>query len=314
MGDMNNRAHCWAAAAAALIIATLSACEIESDPMETGDYIDVRVPDPEPDDRFVDLMTPEFEVPPGTEKQFCYYIDYPDDSRFVRYMSSLQGNYGHHVILLRATEPKPSGTFEDCTEARDMSKLRIHIFPSQELPEGYGIELPEGAQYVIQSHYVNATDTPLLARDVMRVEKTDPASITTWVSVFGSVSLNATAQPGESAVSYDCEVPEDAELLMVGGHMHEHGSRYEISMGTEEEGFETVYLVDPWRPEFRDAPPVEQLYSSPLPLPAGTIVRSTCEWRNTLSRPLEFPEEMCANFMYLAGVRESHFCEPDGLL
>jgi hypothetical protein len=289
-------------------VALAAGCSGDGD---TGDdVLDVRVEIPAPDSAFVDLVTPEVVIEPGEEKMYCVYIDNDLPDFAVSQLLAFQGNYGHHVVLLTTLEPEPPGTFEDCTDAEDMSKFRAFILPDIPLPDGHGILVPEGLQYVLQFHYVNASDRPILVRDVARLRVVDVEDVEVWTTTLTTNSLAIdipAALPGSE--TFDCEITEAVDLLLVGGHLHEQGSKFEILVGPDTDSLESVYLVDPWRPEYRDAPPVTLMFTDPMRLEPGTIVRTDCHWQNNHQRGVSFPEEMCSTFGYVAGTAIPVHCE-----
>lgn len=304
------RIHYWLLAA---LLAALPACGTEEDMGDDDDdVVDLRVPIPEPDPAFVDLVTPEVTIEAGEEKMYCQYLDNEEGEIAVDLMESYQGNYGHHIVLLTTLEPQPAGTFEDCTDASEMWKYRAFILPETPLPEGHGIVIPDDMQYVLQFHYVNASPNPILVRDVARLHKIPVEDVTTYTTTLTTNSLTFELPPDvPQEESFDCVIQEDVDLMLLGGHLHEQGQKFEILIGPDEDSLEQAYLVDPWRPEYRDAPPVQLYLDNPLPMPAGTIVRTNCSWRNTLDEPLEFPAEMCAGFGYVAGTQTPVHCESE---
>jgi hypothetical protein len=272
---------------------------------------DVRVPIPEPSDDYIDLITPDIQIEAGTEKMFCLYLDNDQGDVAVNAMEALQGDYGHHIVLLTTIEPQPAGTLEDCSSQEDMWKFRSFVLPGNELPPGHGIRIPDGMQYVMQIHYVNVGRTPILVRDVARLARIDLEAVETWVTTLTTNSLRLELPVGQSVETFDCNLAEDVDLLLLGGHMHETGLRFEIEVGPSVDALESMYLVDPWEPSYRDAPPVTLFFTQPRRLAAGTIVRTTCEWDNTTDDTLVFPAEMCASFGYLAGTSTPFHCEPE---
>lgn len=286
-----------------LALAALFACQPDDD-TDTGesagavDELDVRVEIPAPDPRYHDIVTAEAVVPPGEERVFCFHLGPLGKDTGVRDLESLQGKYGHHAIVLGSKEPLPAGTVEDCTAVEDMLKYQSLVIPL-ELPEGHGARIPGDVALVAQSHYVNAGDKPLRIRDVMRLELIDFADIKTEAATFALNSVDFNVPVGESTVEFECTVPYDMELLIVGGHMHEQGSRYEVYLGAGDE--QRLYLADPWRPEFRDTPPITKMFDAPLALKAGDVIRSRCSWNNETGAELEFPTEMCSTFGYTRG-------------
>ena len=294
------------------LLVLIAACT-EPDGEDAGevDELDVRVEIPEADPAYFDLVTPEAVIPPGEERLFCFYFDPASQDYAVRNLETLQGKYGHHAVILEIEpdEAKPSGTVEDCTDLDDMLKFRPLVIPSTPLPEGYAARIPANTHVVVQSHYINASDQPLRIRDVLRAELVDPSEVTTWSAIFTLNTVDFAVPSGEQGeVTVDCVVPQDSTMLFVGPHMHESGMRAEILVGPDVESLELLQLVDPWRPEYRDTPPVENMIDAPLQLAAGDIVRTRCVWDNQTDHELTFPEEMCGSFGYLAGTDEPWVC------
>lgn len=292
----------------ALFAAALVACGLAD---QTGDDTrDVRVTIPAADARYLDIPTPEMRIEPGEEKMFCYHVTWDGEEDIaVSYLQGLQGSYGHHLVLLTTTDPKPSGTMEDCSDNADMGKYRTFVLPGNPLPEAHGILVPKGMHFVVQSHYMNAGRVPLLARDVARLEKIALEDVATWTTTLTTNSFAIELPPGEQVVkTFDCTIDEDVELLLVGGHMHEEGSEFELQVGPDADSLHSVYRIS-WRPDYRDIPPVELFFTEPYPLPAGTLLRTTCSWDNSRAHTVTFPEEMCAVFGYIRGTQNAYHCE-----
>lgn len=274
----------------------------------TEDAVDERVEIPPDEPGVLNILGAEYVVEPGEDSMVCQYVTYTGDDIAFRDALSLQGTGGHHVILLGANEDHPDGTVEDCTDAADMAKYDALMIP-QELPDGMGSILTAGRKMVIQSHYVNVTDSPILVRDIVQLRTVPPEEVETWAAPFVTNTVDFSIPPGQTQkVSFDCEVPEDVRLLMIGGHMHEWGRTFNIEVGPSVDQMESAYLVDPWSAEFRDTPPVTLFLSNPMEMTAGTVVRTTCEFENTEATPLEFPHEMCATFGIVAGVKDPIVC------
>src|SRR5205823_13365153 len=83
------------------------------------------------------------------------------------------GAGNHHIAFRRATTPRPDGTFELCTSSADQTTLDLDdIFVGGgSQPTGWAVQIAADAQFVVETHYINATDKPLLARDVLRVHR-----------------------------------------------------------------------------------------------------------------------------------------------
>src|SRR5678815_5365879 len=202
------------------LVLVVTACGASSAD-DTGDdvppgVVDVRVDIPAPDPNYLDLVTPDQVIAAGEEKMFCYYLDNHAGELAVQTLEAFQGNYGHHVVLLTTVEPRPDGTWEDCSDQAEMWKFRSFVLPIP-LPDGYAIKVPDGMQYVMQIHYVNTGEAPILVRDVARLKKVDAAAVQTWVATLTTNRLDVSIPPGPLSVSFDCTDEQQVELLLVGG-------------------------------------------------------------------------------------------------
>jgi hypothetical protein len=272
------------------------------------DAVDERVEMPADEPGVLNFAGAEFVVGPGEDVMVCMSLDYEGDEIAYRDAISLQGKGGHHVILLGAKEPQPAGMVEDCSDGTDMSKYDLLMIP-QELPAGYGTKLPAGRHMVVQSHYVNTTDKPILVRDVVQLKTIPMQDVQTWAAPIATNTIDIAIPAGETVeTSFDCEIEQDVQLLMMGGHMHEWGTTFRAEIGPTVDELELLYLVDPWKAEFRDVPPVTLFLENPKPLARGTIIRTTCTWENTEAEALEFPHEMCSTFGILAGIQDPIEC------
>ncbi len=272
--------------------------------------LDLRVAMPVPDNTFIDFVTGETVIPPGEERMICTHVrfDGTEDAAFA-YAESKQGQYGHHALLFGAKEPKPPGTVEDCTDAEDMARFNAYTIGDQELPEGYAVHLPAGYPMVVQSHHINANERPILVRDVIRLKRIALDKVQTWASVHitNGYGLQVPAQE-QAQLEFDCIVEKDVDLLMVGGHMHEWGTRFELLYGPDTEHLDSLYLASPWVPQYRDLPPITLFFNNPMQLKAGHILRTKCAWNNDQDHELIFPSEMCSSFGFVGGTKEPVLC------
>lgn len=293
-----------------LLVACTGGESADSAKTEEAGALDVRAEIPEPAEGFYDLVGPEVEIAPYTETMYCSYLaNDTGEDLIVPYVDTSQGEYGHHMTLLASDNPKPDGTVEDCTDVSDMKDLHVYVIGDFELPEGAAVRIPAGKQFVLQSHYVNTNERPILTRDVARFHLADASEVTQWAAPFATAHLGIDIPAGESSeVTFDCEIPSDVTISMMSGHMHEWGTRFTASFGASEDAMEQLINIDPWRPEYRDDPPIQLYIENPLPMAAGTIIRTHCEWFNDTDAPIIFPGEMCDTFGYLVGTDQPLDC------
>ena len=293
-----------------LLALGLSGCGSEDSTEKSGGPRDLRVAVPAADAKFFDVVMPEATLEPGEEKQLCLHVTLEGDDLAVIGLDGEQSQYGHHMVVLKPDTPKPHGTLEDCSSGTSMAEYQTFVLPAAELPAGHAIRVPGGSSFVVQAHTINTGSEAVLIRDVARLALIDSAEVQTWATTFATGSIDFSIAPSQTTtVEFDCALEEDGELLFVGGHMHELGSRFEIQIGPSVAELSPVYLADPWRPEYRDLPPVTLLFNNPVALAKGTIVRTTCEWKNPGQEPVQFPQEMCGSFGYIRGTTAPFNCE-----
>lgn len=249
---------------------------------------DVRVPIPAPDPSFVDVISPDLSLEPGQEAIYCFYLDNPIGRFGTDRLVVPDAVTRHHVALRRATQRRPHGTFEDCTH--DQEDLQLgDLFVGSDLPAGWAAEIPADAQLVLEMHYLNTTDLPLLARDVIRMHRVPDAEIAHWVHALHMKTYDLIVPPGDSARAFDCTTATDVTLYEHWGHQHYAARRFAAEITRPGAPAETLYTAE-WGVD----PAVRGSLSAPIPIPAGTRFRITCEWTNATGRPITFPEEMCA--------------------
>lgn len=291
---------------AAVVLALSLAC---GRPATMADVRDVRVPVPTKDDALIDFIGPEATLEPGQDKMLCGTLSYDGDSIAFSKVESLQGKYGHHVVLLaqKADDPTPAGQMYDCSK---MTNFEPFAIPLDAVPAGYGTSLPKGKKLIIQFHYLNAGDKPLLVRDVIRLKKMALTDVQKWTSVYATNQVGFEIPPHAVGhkVTFDCALPQDVELIAFGGHMHEWGAKFKAELGPAGGAMTELYAVNQWKADYRDSPPISLFQTAPKNLTQGTVLRTTCEWNNDTDRKLVFPEEMCATFGFVAGVKDPVVC------
>lgn len=249
---------------------------------------DVRVAIPTPDPAYLDLISPDLEIAPGQSAIYCLYTDNPLGRFGTDHVDAKQGDGGHHVAFRHATVKRPNGTFEDCTEDQEALQLG-DLFVGNNLPAGWASEIPADTQFVLEMHYLNATDLPLLARDVIRIHLLPDAEITKWVHPMHLKTYDIAVPPGDSSRAFECTVPHAVALYEYWGHQHALGTTFQVEMTPPAQTASVLYDVV-WGVDGT----VEGSRTTPIALAAGTQLRITCAWRNPTGRMIEFPDEMCA--------------------
>lgn len=253
---------------------------------------------------------PEQVVAPGADVQTCYFMEPVAEDMFIRALDSYQSRFGHHLILFRAEKPEPVGSVRDCTSIQDMINLMPVIssvnFGLQEFPEGMAVRVPAGTQLVLQQHIVNTSENSIRLRDAVHVRYAPKAEVQIMAGFYGLSDVNFILPPhNQHTTNWECVVPRDMSVLLMGPHMHEWGKSFVAQAGPVD-NLQTIIDIPEWRAEMRDTPPVtEYSKDAPLLLKKGDVIRTKCTWMNTTAEELIFPYEMCATYGY-------YFPAPEG--
>ena len=287
---------------------TVAGCAAE-DAGPAGNIRDLRVETPSELDGWRNIVGGEATIAAGEEKMLCFHMTWEQATIAVGEIEMLQGKMGHHAVMVTTKAPQPAGTVEDCTASTEMWKYNAFLIPVPSLPAGMGIELATGQHMVLQSHYVNIGDTPIKIRDVVRVRERKATEIKKWVSTLSASSFDIDVMPGQSRTeTFDCSFDED---FLAGPHMHEEGTGYQIHLGPSADKLELLQDIDDWVEAYRDSPPVLMAFDKPIAVPKGSVLRTTCSWKNTRDHQIGFPEEMCTTFGYVAGTKKLYDCRKE---
>lgn len=260
----------------------------------------------------VRLVSPTFSVDAGTESFICMRIPFEvKEDIFVNASTAYQPEGGHHSMLYYAPpgQEPPNDAPHECTDA-DMGNIRFIGVGTADgvgiaLPEGKALTIPKGSTIYTQSHYLNTTDKPIDAQDVVDLRLLAADEVVERAGAFTEVDLGLELAAGtETTRQIDCTAPLDMEVPWMIPHMHEWGYHFKIEVIVGDVP-KTVYETD-WSETLRDHFPVVQ-FDPPLHLTPEDHIRTTCVWHNTEPNALLFPAEMCATFM-------PFYPSPDGAL
>lgn len=289
--------------------------------------VDLRMEAPPPPaaGKGIQLRQPDHVVEPGQEQQWCWVPDWtPDEDVLVKKFLGLQAEgFGHHILLARSLIPRTPGDEFDCTALEAMTGIdpvsvpdnvpgTHEIEPSLRLfPVDHAMRVTAGSSLVVQSHYINYTDEPMLVSDVVHLEFVDEDERDSFTEAgYFVVNHGYIDVPmGDDQTTHiACEVDDSYELTGLIGHMHDWGTAIKIEL--ERDGvLSTVYDVPEWTVEFRDLPPINQYFAAgeSLSLQAGDRIHVTCTYDNDTGGPLRFPKEMCVAFSAYAPAKPEPF-------
>jgi len=260
----------------------------------------------------VPLFTDIVDIEPGDDVTFCTFTDYiVDEPTIFGETYGAQSPTGHHAILQYATTPQEPHT----GPCKDMDGPIMlggtggkAIADTPTLPENYGVEVPAGAQLVINHHWINTTEDTVPGQSMVLARKLARGGNTVMAGSLPMLGLgwNIPAM-GQLEYSTECTYSEDVNYVLALGHMHEWGEH--ISIDVKRASGETESLInEDWTPEAATTAGGGTIFSldEPYVINKGDTVRLTCKWENDTAEPLGFPREMCIFFGYT--IDANYFC------
>lgn len=237
---------------------------------------------------------------PGSDHEICTWTDaYADTQLDVKSTIGFQTEPGHHIVVYYTMEKQPPGLQRECTDS-DMVAFRMVTGNGKEgevseAPGNLVFRIPQGAQIVINHHYLNATDEMMDGQSVVNVNFAAPGG--NYIASGATAFLNSAlvVAQGDTTQKQHCVVARDTKLWFLTPHMHAWGKHIKVDI-THDAETSTKFDVN-WDPSFAFHPPELRLDpSTPMILHQGDSVDTTCEWNNDAGRDLTFGFEMCVTF------------------
>jgi len=252
------------------------------------------------------LYTPVITIPPRTERLVCSYLSAPIDApMWVNRTVGQQMTGGHHAAVFLAVSPSD----EPPHECRDdeMSNFRFAAGAGggggqdTDLPDGVALKIEPGQQFVIQSHYINATDAPMEVMDAVDLVQVEEETVRERVDPFAIIysELDIPARAEGFEVRKTCRLQSPISVYMLLGHTHDAGVLFEFihhAGGLGAGAARTLYRATDG-PLLRDNPEIKY-FDPPLPFAADDVLEVVCRWDNPSDEALGWPDEMCVALMY----------------
>jgi hypothetical protein len=255
-----------------------------------------------PDDNTIEL-TMQVAIPPGTEAEYCQFVEIPD-AWVTRDTVEFTGG-SHHVLVYQTsyttiptqndegTPVDTSGPF-DCssgpTNGWSVTKL---IGGSQNregdsimrFPEGVGLQV--GGIAMINVHYINGADTTLETDVTVRFDTVPEDEIEVEGDILFLYNPFIAVMPNSTArAHWRCPVYSDITIANAQSHMHARGVGYEARV----DAASPFYATTQW-----EGVPV-QSYEN-FTVRAGQTLDYYCDYRNTGTTPVfqgpRTTDEMC---------------------
>lgn len=260
-------------------------------------------PDDGPPEGYVRYRTPPVTLQPGESGLWAQWVANPfDEDMDVADVIGWQSEGGHHALMYSTSEAREIGYTRDWSDADQLSTRFVGGIGGEgaeavRLPAGMVLRIPANSSLLIQTHYINTGDTELVAESYLDVKLVPASPDAVVAGLFSHTDVGVDLTPGTNTMTVECVLQDDIELVMFANHMHEYGTVVKTT-NILEDGTEIVLKDDPaWEYEWALNPNFEyRTLESTVLLPAGSTLRTECEWQNTTTDEVSFPDEMCVFF------------------
>ena len=234
-------------------------------------------------------------VQPGQEVFKCQFFKNPfpgdvDIKTFENHMAA--GSHHMFLFLDSANQDQP---LQDCQQGG--FEFGPYVFTTQNrdstltYPDTVGMAIPGNTGLEIDVHYINATQSPIMATVATTMYVAPNGSVTQHAgtifmnNVGISVPYNASAPDMETSHTASCSLPFGANLMLAGSHMHNRGTDFLATSGGT-----TIFHTTDWQ----EPPPA--VFNPPMQIPAGNVTW-TCKYTNDSGHTLTFGQSAQNNVM-----------------
>ena len=210
-----------------------------------GDDLCIQAPDPEDGMQIhmgpADYDDPEeiaqYLVQPGVENVECHYQTLDNEAMYF-YDQYYRMRPGSHHLFVELSDVDKTGWVpeSECDGAAMLiagTQRSVYDFPAGgvEPPEDRDLGRPIGAnaKIMLQAHFVNTTDVPVLREawvNFMKVKTTDTPRLLGGITMFAGVQKSFGPNT-VTTTDYSCENKhEDRRIVSLFGHRHAHTTQF----------------------------------------------------------------------------------------
>jgi hypothetical protein len=175
------------------------------------------------------------------------------------------------------------------------------------LPSNYGVNVPAGAQIVINHHWINTSTKPVKGQAEMLARRLPDGGDTIMAGNLPMLGLGWNI-PASGSLSYStqCTFGADVPYVLAIGHMHEFGQHVSITVDRAAGGTDTL-IDEPWTKDSGTTAGGKFFtLDDPYVIHQGDTVTLSCDWHNSTTSDISFPREMCIFFGFTIGA--NYFC------
>jgi len=267
--------------AAWLVLQIAVSCNNATKP-ETADYIE--------------MFTPEFNVPQGEELQHNYFMDFPSEEPvYINRIHLFMNEGSHHFNVYRLLGEDPTyadGGFESSFDTRFFNPPWQLIIDNQSgdidwsLPAGVAFRIEAHEKLNLQLHYTNTQTqpTPANAQGTVRWYTVEQEEIEQEAAAFFAWNPNVLIPPhSEASFTKTCIMPQTIHLMALTGHFHSRGKEFRVwTCNAQQEKGELIFESTTW-----DEPPFVAL-DPPVTISEGEGIIYTCTYDNPTDVAIPF--------------------------
>ena len=250
---------------------------------------------------------PPIDVKPGESEDWAQWVGGPLDQDYdVIDITGVQTKGGHHALVYAGVEAQATGFTrlwkdEDQITTRLMGGLGGEGGAKVNLPAGIVFRVKKGSYIILQTHYLNSFDKPIVGRTVMDV-KLSPVDLTRRVASMMSSTSLAINLPARvtSVMDIYCTTQKDLRFLQISNHMHDYGTSG-LTEFVDPQGMAHMLKQDvTWSGDLALNPNFTK-FPEAMPgfVPKGSTLHTRCTWNNTTDNMIKFPAEMCVFFGFV---------------
>jgi hypothetical protein len=243
------------------------------------------------------LVEVEWALEPGTERFLCALHTVESDL-LVRGFRADAPPGTHHTVVTLTEAIGPDRVFDCDPGAMSDAMVFASAFGTDDLvfPEGVAMRIPAGKQILLNLHLFNATLKTRTGTSGTLIQTLSEDEVVEEAEVLfaGTVDFDIPPDTKTSATG-SCVFEQDATLLSLWPHMHQHGRHMVI----EHHGAHGVTTLHDGSFSFYD-----QLNHTiePTLIRAGERIDVTCHWHNTSDETVSYGDtsmdEMCFAGLY----------------
>jgi hypothetical protein len=243
------------------------------------------------------------DIQPGADITLCHYIDYRVDAdQDITDYEGFQSPGGHHVLLYAVPTEHEVET-HPCTET-DMLIARYLAGGGSEagrpdIPDGVALRLKQGAQLMIQTHWINTTAKAIEGRAGFNITMGPASDKNVVADLLTVVSTNIALEPvSEGSTKAECVIGQDMSFFAIGGHEHWRGTHVSITH-TPVNGAPALIYDHDWLPHYEADPPrLQYTREDPFVVRNGDRFTADCAYFNESNELVTFPAEMCVMWAF----------------